>query len=226
MRLIGSALVGWSIAVVLFLLMSQLIAGDNDQVNRDASTLNLNFIRLNLDEIENIRRRVAPMLPEPVQPPDAPPLIVDYKPTESLEAFAEIDTSPFSVELDLRSGIGMGRFTGGISLGDLSEDGDLYPILQVTPIYPAAARLAKQFGWVDLQYTVLTDGTVVDAVVVNSRVNDPNESVTVTGRRPAQDIFNQAAIDAALRTRYKPRVVNGEPVPVRVTQRFAFNVVN
>lgn len=224
MRIVGSALVGWIIAVALFLVMSQLIAGDNENVQRDSSALNLNFIRLNLDDIENIRRRMAPPPPDPVQPPDAPPLIVDYTPTESLEAFADIDTSPFSVELDFRSGIGQGRFTGGVSLGDLSEDGDLYAILQVTPIYPPAARLARQFGWVDLQYTVLTDGTVVDAVVIGSKVSNPFD--TVTARRPSQNLFNQAAIDAALRTRYKPRVVNGVPVPVRVTQRFAFNVVN
>ncbi len=228
MRLLASACAGLTIAVVLFLLMSQLIAGGEEAPSRTDVALNLDFIRLNLDEIENIRRRAVPPPPDPVEPPEAPPMVFELRPQTELESFAEIDTSAFSADaMELPTGIGMGRFTGGIRLADLSEDGDLYPILQVTPIYPASARLNRMFGWVDIQYTVLADGTVVDPLVIASHVERPGQSAaTVRTGRPRQDIFNQATIDAALRTRFKPRVIDGQAVPVRVTQRYTFNVID
>lgn len=228
MRVVGSALVGLSIAVALFLLMSQLIAGDSDVARRDNAALNLDFIRLNLDEIENIRRRTAPPPPDPVEPPETPRMFVETRPQLDRESFAEIDSAVFDADsVEFPEGIEMGRFGGGFALGDLSQDGEIFPLLQVTPIYPAAARLARQYGWVDLQYTVLIDGTVVDPVVIASEVRNPVlESVSASRRRPSQDIFNQAAIDAVLRTRFKPKVFEGKPVPVRVTQRFTFNVID
>lgn len=77
-------------------------------------------------------------------------------------------------------------------------DGDLLPIVKVQPAYPRSAILRELEGWVLVEFTVTESGSVVDAVAVES----------------SDAVFERAAVEAALRFRYRPRVVNGEPVRV------------
>jgi protein TonB len=51
-----------------------------------------------------------------------------------------------------------------------------------------------------VEYTVTPAGTVTDVVVVEAE---------------PKDVFDQASIDAALKFKYKPRVVAGEPIAVQ-----------
>ena len=55
MRIVASMLAGLAIAVLLFFLMSALIAGNGNTTRRANAALNLDFIRLNLDELYFIR---------------------------------------------------------------------------------------------------------------------------------------------------------------------------
>jgi len=225
MRLPGAALAGLLMAIALFLIMSQMIS-DNNDVNRgtDAS-LNLDFIRLNLEEVENIRRRVPPPPPEQAEALERPPRLAVVSREAELQDIPEIEPSLFSTDtLNFSFGLGQGRYTGTMPLGDFDEDGDLYPLLQVSPIYPASARLKRVYGWVDLEYTVLPDGSVVDVVVVDSEAT--NQRLTNEMDRASQDTFNEAAVNAISRWKFKPRVVNGQAVPVRVTQRINFDLLN
>ena len=83
MRLLLSALLGTMVAIALFLLMSGMIAGAGGATERQSNLLNLDFIRLNLEEIENIRRRMPP--PEPEKAAQAPQLAQpDLTPVEIL----------------------------------------------------------------------------------------------------------------------------------------------
>jgi periplasmic protein TonB len=78
------------------------------------------------------------------------------------------------------------------------SDGDYMPIVQVAPQYPyRAADLGLQ-GSVLLEFTVTSEGTVRDPRVVES----------------SNTIFDQAAIEAVLRFRYRPRVIDGDSVEV------------
>jgi protein TonB len=62
-------------------------------------------------------------------------------------------------------------------------------------------------GYVIVQFTVTANGSVRDVAVVES----------------SNEVFNQAAVDAALRFRYRPRVINGEAVEVAgVLNRITF----
>ena len=83
------------------------------------------------------------------------------------------------------------------------SDRELVPIVKVSPIYPRGAQSSAQSpgisGHVLLQFTVTATGTVRDPVVVEAK---------------PPGIFDRAAIDAALQFKYKPKVVNGEPVEV------------
>lgn len=76
-------------------------------------------------------------------------------------------------------------------------DGDVTPIVQTKPEYPARELSKGTQGWVRVQFSVTSIGTVRDAVVVDSE--------------PAA-VFDQAALKAIARWRYNPRVENGAAV--------------
>jgi len=81
-------------------------------------------------------------------------------------------------------------------------------IHDVTPVYPAEAGRARVEGTVVLLAVICTDGSVKD--------------VRVESGLP---ILAQAAIDAVKQWRYKPYMVDGEPVEVdsRITINFALS---
>ena len=78
----------------------------------------------------------------------------------------------------------------------------------VSPEYPTVARTRGLGGWVDVQFTVKTDGTTGD--------------VTIIGAEPV-GVFEQSAMDAVRKWRYRPVLRDGQPVDqhVRVRVRFA-----
>lgn len=82
------------------------------------------------------------------------------------------------------------------------SDGPLVAIVRVQPVYPTSAEARGLEGWVLVQFNVLPDGRVADAHVVES----------------SSRVFEKAALNAAFRFRFKPQIVNGEPVLTRGIQ--------
>lgn len=83
------------------------------------------------------------------------------------------------------------------STGPQMSDGPLVAIVRVQPVYPAAAQARDLEGWVLVEFDVLADGQVANARVVES----------------SSRVFEKAALRAAYRFRFKPRVVDGIPQP-------------
>ena len=77
----------------------------------------------------------------------------------------------------------------------------------VTPTYPVEAREQRIQGNVLLQATIDTKGNVVKLKVVQG---DP--------------ILVEAAVDAVKKWRYRPYILNGEPVEVETTIRIQFHI--
>ncbi len=84
-------------------------------------------------------------------------------------------------------------------VGGFSGDGEYLPIVKVQPQYPRRALSRGIEGYVIVEFTVTKSGAVRDPIVVES--DPPN-------------IFDRAAIKAAEKFKYKPRVVDGEPIEV------------
>lgn len=80
---------------------------------------------------------------------------------------------------------------------------------KVEPDYPSLARERGTSGWVDVEFTVRSDGTVSD--------------VTVAGAEPA-GVFEQAALSAVRKWRYEPIQRNGQPVDQRAKLRIRFAI--
>jgi TonB family protein len=79
----------------------------------------------------------------------------------------------------------------------------------VAPRYPRMAQRRGITGWVDISFTVTTDGSVTGIEVMNS---DP------------ADIFDDSASNAVSEWRFEPPMQNGMPVERRVAVRMMFNL--
>ncbi len=77
------------------------------------------------------------------------------------------------------------------------------------PRYPTKAREQGTRGWVDLEFTVMPDGSV--------------SNVTTLQAEP-RDVFEQAAVNAVRRWRYRPVIRDGAPVEQRVKLRLRFEL--
>jgi len=97
-----------------------------------------------------------------------------------------------SANIDAQADIA-GNVFGGVT------DGEYLPIVKVQPVYPRRAAERGIEGYVLLEFTVTEAGTVEDPQVIEA---DP------------PGYFERAARQAALKFKYKPKVVNGTPVPV------------
>lgn len=96
----------------------------------------------------------------------------------------------------------------GISFGAFS-DGPLINVIKVQPQYPVAAIARGLEGHVIVSFDVSPDGAVENVQVVES-----------TSR-----VFDDAAVDAAYRFRYKPQVVDGVPQAAQgLQQLFRFEL--
>lgn len=89
-----------------------------------------------------------------------------------------------------------GWLTAGNSA--LAQQEEFLPIVKIAPVYPVEAAEIGLEGYVIVEFTVTETGSVDDLFVVES----------------SSPIFEQAAIDAALKFKYQPRTINGSPVAV------------
>ncbi len=178
-------------------LMQYLIATGEKALSDDSSIRFVDFVRVKRDENVEVKEQKPKKPPKPdTPPPAAPPQSQnDVNPNAISTAMAPL-ANDSSMNL------------GGMSFGN--ADGDYLPIVKVAPIYPRRALTRGLEGWVLLEFTVTKLGTVTDIKVLES--DPPN-------------IFDRAAVSAASKFKYKPKVVNGEPIDTAgVLHRISFEL--
>lgn len=119
----------------------------------------------------------------------------------------EFDTPDLDNSVAVAPKVGVKVNIGGV--GGFNSDGDYLPIVKVNPKYPSRALSRGIEGYCTVSYTVTTTGETRDVAE-----NDcPNK------------IFLSASIRAAEKFKYKPKVIDGEPVEVPgVRNRFIFEL--
>ena len=85
--------------------------------------------------------------------------------------------------------------------------GNLELAKYVPPVFPVAARQRGLSGWVDVQLVVKPDGSVSDVIIM--------------GAEPV-GVFEQAAVDAVRKWRYKPVERDGHAIDQRARLRMKF----
>jgi len=198
-RLAIGIILGLVVTAALFWTMQYLIETADRELNEGTSGNLVDFVRLKRDE--SIQRRQ--LKPKKPPPPDAPPPQPPTPQLDNLNPNAEkIAISAAPVETDI-------EMSGGFSLG--VGEGDYLPIVKVAPIYPQRALSRGIEGFCVVQYTVTKQGTIRDPFVIEDQCTS--------------SLFHRASIQAALKFKYKPRVIDGQAVEVPgVQNKFTYEI--
>jgi protein TonB len=189
--------VGTLVTLTLLFVMHLLIAYGEAALTKPRERHQLEFVRVKRNENVQMEDIQPEKPPPPPQvPPDAPPQQNDKVDPNAIS----VNVSAPQVSNDLN--------IGGPGSMNVAE-GDYLPIVRVAPVYPARALSRGIEGYVDMGFTVTTTGAVKDPAVLFS----------------TSSLFERAATQAVLKFKYKPRVVDGQPVEVpNVKTRITFKI--
>lgn len=189
--------------LALLYLMNSLV--NVDFVPPEASkTVKIPDIRMANTEIET---RIEDAKPEKPQEQEAPPDLPEPEfeaPTVSGDAL-NMSAPIAKADIDM----------GGNSLA--FSEGEYLPIVKVPPEYPSTALSRGIEGFCTVVYTVTETGTTRDPQPI------ADQCITKDGKPTT--VFNRASVRAALKFKYKPKVVDGKPVEVPgVKNRFTYEM--
>ena len=198
-RYVIAGVMAVSMTFVLLWGMQKLIAGGNDAMTDPVKGNVLDFIRLKKDESVVKKERKVQKPAKPKEPP--PPMTTP--PMQQSNPNAGATKNSFSADIQADAGL-----SGGLNLD--SNDGDYLPIVKVAAIYPRRAQTRGIEGFVVVEFTVTKTGAVTSPVVVHAK---------------PEGVFDRAALDAVVKFKYKPRVVDGVAMAVAgVQNKISFEI--
>ncbi|MET0290824.1 MAG: energy transducer TonB [Steroidobacteraceae bacterium] len=201
--LLPAALAALLLSLVLFGLMHSVISTSHHALEKREALPAIDFVRLKRDSATETLSRSKPPPPPPAPPP--PP-----KMKIASEAVASAALSGMAIpSLSLKADVGGEALGGkGPSVAALF-DGDIVP-LQCPPVsYPSDARRAGLSGWVQVEFVVNPDGSVRTARAIEAQ---------------PRGVFEAAAVMAAQRCKFKPKMADGKPVEQRGKRKWNFDL--
>ena len=189
------------ITTALFFVMVVLISLGDSGMKEDTS--------VKLADVVMPERQIDTFLSE-VEKPD--------KPEEQPEDIAqpELDLQPLA-GIDVSIAKPKANFKAG---GSFFRDGEYIPLFKVQPIYPRRAQERGTQGFAIVSFTITDSGSVENAKTIEGYCGDPTGPESEL--RPCT-MFNSASARAALKLKYKPKIVDGKATSVSdVLHRFTF----
>ncbi|HBZ49116.1 MAG TPA: energy transducer TonB [Halieaceae bacterium] len=169
---------------------------DRDYEQEDVTARKIADIVVPNKEIEV---NVKEVKPEKVEDPEEPP--PELQPLEF-----DMDMDVDVVNLAPSTQVSVSINSTGMSSGD----GEYLPIVKVAPIYPRRAQTRGITGYCIVEYVVTKTGSIRDPIAVDCS---------------PQGVFESASVKAAEKFKYKPRVVDGEPIEVAgVQNKFTYEL--
>lgn len=195
-RLIIGAGLAFVVTAFLFVLMPTLIENADKKLD-DSKSRKIADITMPDADIDVNIKEVKPDKPE--DPEEPPP--------EMEQPDMDVEVSPDAVnmtpQVSASVDIGLGAGLGG-------QDGEYLPIVKVAPMYPRRANSRGIEGYCTVEYTVTKTGAIRDPVPIDCQ---------------PKGYFERASVKAALKFKYKPRVVDGEAIDVLgVQNRFTYEL--
>ena len=178
--------IGGFAALSLLWVMQFLIATGQAAITEALDARFVDFVRVKREEVIE-RKEEKPERPPEVDeaPPELPQQDMD---SSNLDSAVAVSAPNPNLDVGLDG-----------ELGDFSlAEGDYLPIVKVAPMYPRRAQSRGLEGYCDLQFTVTPLGTTADVSVIEC----------------TSSLFERASVQALLKFKYKPRVVNGTAIAV------------
>ena len=192
-----------AITLALFFVMVILISLGDTGMKEDTS--------VKLADIVMPDREIDTFMTE-VEKPD--------KPEEQPEDIAqpELDLAPLT-GIDVSIAKPKPNFKAG---GSFFRDGEYIPLFKVVPIYPRRAQERGTMGYALVEFTITDTGSVENAQTIEGYCSSKRPDDPEVQFRPCS-MFNSASARAALKLKYKPKIVDGRAVPVDgVLRRFTY----
>jgi len=196
MRVGISAALGLLTTFGLVMLMYTLIDSGSKELDEGPTIKIPDFLHVDRDVSENVKKTEV----EKPEDPETPPPEI---PEENLEF--EIPDNVVSMAAP-KVGGGM-----KVGLGNFSRDSDYIPVYVPQPQYPRRAQTRGKEGYAVVEVIITSTGGVRDPVMIEEF--------------PEGWGFGRAAVKAALKLKYNPRVVDGvgQEVP-GVLYKFSFQM--
>ncbi|HEX7080359.1 MAG TPA: energy transducer TonB [Gammaproteobacteria bacterium] len=180
-----AAVLGAAVTLCLLFAMQLLIQSGRGSLNQGYEVGIVDFVRVEREPSAEADQWTPERPPEP-QPQ---PVLPQSNQTDFGRTALAVSISTPTLSEDIEIG----------SVGFGGPDGEYLPVEKIAPIYPAAAVANGLEGYVVVEYTVSRTGATKNVQVVES----------------SSSVFDSACVEAAARFKYKPRVLDGEPVEVR-----------
>jgi protein TonB len=193
--LIGAGLAA-VVTTILFYIMPLLIELADKSLNEEPATKIADITMPDRDIDINLNE----VKPDKPDDPEEPPPELDQPDIEDVDV--NPDAVNMSPKISSKISIGMGAGIG--------TDGEYLPIVKVAPIYPRRANSRGVEGTCIVDYTVTKTGTTRDVVATDCQ---------------PKGYFERASVKAAMKFKYKPRVIDGEAIEVLGVQNlFTYNL--
>lgn len=201
----------------LFTLMKEMTTSDSSLYRDDNEILVLDFVRLKQEETqpETIKREIPKKPPPPEEPPPPTPTTAP-KMTQPDVQQPQMDMPKIDIPLNIAGQPYLGDFSAEPApapsptpVQGPQMDDEVVPLVRIPPNYPRVAQRRGIEGVVTVVFTITRDGRVKDPEVVSAS---------------PENVFDNAAKTAILKWKFKPKVVDGEPVERRATQEIEFKL--
>ena len=195
-RLSLSSVLGLFITFGLVFVMFKLIDSGNKEMDEEKAIKIPDFLHVERELTENVKKTEVEKPDEPeTPPPDIPEDQIEFEVPDNAVSMA----AP-KVSTSLNA-----------SLGTFARDSDYIPVYVPQPQYPRRAQSRGKEGYAVIEVIITTTGGVRDPKLLEE---DPEGWG-----------FGRAAMKAALKLKYNPRVVDGvgQEVP-GVLYKFTFNM--
>lgn len=219
-RLCSALLVGIVVSLGLFWLMQFMIMTDHQGFEDTENVRMVEFVRLKRETKVQTKTKKQPEPPPPPQNRPPPPPMMQTAPAPVAHDLPQMEMPAMDIPLQTRVS---GSLLKGVKVGTgvkVSADGadssgfsgistNLVPLVRIPPRYPMRAASRRIEGWVKVEFTITKTGTVKDAEVVDAHPSS---------------IFNRAALQAIVKWKFKPKMVDGKPGEQRAVQILQFKL--
>lgn len=190
-----SAVLGVLVTLGLVLVMYKLIDSGNKEINDQEAFKIPDFLHVERDRTENAKVTEVEKPDDPEEMPDIPEQQMEFEAPENVVNMA----AP--------------KAGGNLKIGNsgFARDSDYIPVYVPQPQYPRRAQTRGKEGYAVVEVIITTTGGVRDPVMVEEW--------------PEGWGFGRAAIKAAGKLKYNPRVIDGVPQEVPgVLYKFTFQM--
>ncbi len=183
----GALLVAFAATIAVFWVMQSLISSGGSVLQPVDYGRIQSFIMNEPEEDVQTKERQPQKPPVAQKEPPKPDMV---QPQSAAEGASSLDLGALDISTDLSLDAG---------LAGAGSDGEVMPIVKVAPAYPRRAAQRGIEGYVVVEFTVSSLGAVVNPVVLEAE---------------PPGVFDQAALDAVKKFKYKPQVTDGQAVDV------------